>query len=270
MKWKTMFLLLAQQTMPAFDGMYWINPVIAGAAHPRAAILLVGGIFYLRAVIVPSPAAAGATNVDQKFGGLRAKWAMWVGIATALLIVTGTSGISCNTFETTRLPPSYHMVFTSQIPRRTGAVRARRPRCRPNGRRRSRPRENADVGGNLSRSRRAHGCHWKHDANDPPQPKNRRRPTSHTRRAGQPSSHQLITNDLRLTTSATMDKKAQKRVEVLRKKIAELQPRLAHASRWTTPTKSATRSRTRRRRSRTRKTQILIKPRPVVVLISQR
>ena len=37
-----------------------------------------------------------------------------------------------------------------------------------------------------------------------------------------------------------MDKKAQKRIEVLRKKITELQPRLAGArSRWTTPTKSA-------------------------------
>ena len=37
-----------------------------------------------------------------------------------------------------------------------------------------------------------------------------------------------------------MDKKAKKRIELLRKKIADLQPRLAGAaSRWTTPTKSA-------------------------------
>jgi len=44
-----------------------------------------------------------------------------------------------------------------------------------------------------------------------------------------------LTNDLHLTTYAyrPMDKKAKKRIEVLRKKISELQPRLAGAKKQT-------------------------------------
>src|SRR5262245_65440630 len=83
------YVVFAQQTMPTLDGMYWIN-LVSRILHILGAIILVGGLIYLRTVVMPSPAAANAKTVDEKFGGLRAKWAMWIGIATALLLITGT------------------------------------------------------------------------------------------------------------------------------------------------------------------------------------
>ena len=109
----TSFLLFAQQTMPTFDGLYWLN-LASRILHIVGAIILVGGLFYLRTVVMPSPAAANAKSVDEKFGGLRAKWAMWIGIATALLIVTGTWNL-VNTFQTYKLAATYHMLLTLKI-----------------------------------------------------------------------------------------------------------------------------------------------------------
>ena len=50
-------------------------------------------------------------TVDEKFGGLRAKWAMWVGIATLLLLVTGFWNFVYIVKSNERMAPSYHMVF---------------------------------------------------------------------------------------------------------------------------------------------------------------
>lgn len=102
-------LLLSQQTMPAFDGIYWVN-LTSRILHILGAMILVGGFFYLRAIVMPSPAAAHATTADERLGGSRAKLAMWVGIATLLLLATGF----WNFFQivgTNDLARSYHMVF---------------------------------------------------------------------------------------------------------------------------------------------------------------
>ena len=55
----TELFLLAQQTMPTFDGIYWLN-LLSRILHILGAMILVGGLFYLWAVVMPSPAAANA------------------------------------------------------------------------------------------------------------------------------------------------------------------------------------------------------------------
>jgi uncharacterized membrane protein len=102
-------LPLAQQAMPTLDGMYWLM-LTSRVLHVLGAVILLGGVFYLRAVVMPSPSATSAVNVDQKFGGLRSKWAMWVGVATLLLLATGF----WNYFQyirTYELVPKYHMIL---------------------------------------------------------------------------------------------------------------------------------------------------------------
>jgi uncharacterized membrane protein len=101
-------LLLAQGTMPHFDGMYWLL-LTSRVLHILGAIVLVGGLFYLRMVIAPTVSAAQKPTTDAWFGGRRAAWAMWVGIAALLLIVTGLF----NYFEIAKandLVASYHMM----------------------------------------------------------------------------------------------------------------------------------------------------------------
>ena len=199
--------------------------------HIFGAIILVGGLFYLRTVVMPSPAATNAVNVDQKFGGLRAKWAMWVGIATALLLVTGIWN-HLNTSKRTSWPPKYHMILGMKMLAAIGTVRAG-GRSSPAGR--SPRKKFAKKCGSGSVSAMALGVltvalgsvlrtfphNPKVDA-----------PTPHTSRPRQPAAA-ITDRPQRLfhspTNPTTMDKKAQKRIDVFRKKIAELQPRLAGA-----------------------------------------
>lgn len=103
-------LMLAQQTMPTFDGLYWLN-LASRSLHILGAIILVGGLFYLATVVMPAPATANAVNVDQKFGGLRAKWAMWIGIATLLLLASGIWNFLNIVRTNERMASSYHMIF---------------------------------------------------------------------------------------------------------------------------------------------------------------
>ena len=103
-------LALAQQsTMPQFDGMYWLN-LLSRILHILGAIILVGGLFYLRFVITPVSAPPGTAPVDQYFGGRRADWAKWVGIATALLLITGLWNYVQIIKQHERLASSYHMM----------------------------------------------------------------------------------------------------------------------------------------------------------------
>src|SRR5688500_2864250 len=103
--------VLAQQTLPRIDAMYWVM-LTSRFLHIIAAIILVGGIFYLRTVI--SPIAAPAGPADQYFGGRRAAWAKWVGIASALLLVTGLWNFVTMVKEN-QLHWSYHMLGTLKI-----------------------------------------------------------------------------------------------------------------------------------------------------------
>src|SRR6187549_3944438 len=101
-------LLLAQQsTMPQLDGLYWLM-LLSRVGHILGAIILVGGLFYIGKIIVPTSAPPGTAPVDQLFGGRRAAWAKWVGISTALLLITGIVNY-INIKRTAPLPKSYDM-----------------------------------------------------------------------------------------------------------------------------------------------------------------
>jgi uncharacterized membrane protein len=103
-------LLLAQQsTMPQFDGMYWLQ-LLSRVCHILGAIVLVGGLFYIRFVLSPVNAPPGTAPVDQLFGGRRAAWAKWVGIATALLLISGLFNYVMVIKQHDRLASSYHMI----------------------------------------------------------------------------------------------------------------------------------------------------------------
>src|SRR6187399_1833933 len=81
-------LLADEGTMPKMDGLY-LGLLLSRICHILGAIILVGGLFYIRTVISPANAPPGSGPVDQYFGGPRAKWAKWVGIATALILISG-------------------------------------------------------------------------------------------------------------------------------------------------------------------------------------
>src|SRR3954469_14136233 len=102
------FSLLAQQPqMPVLDSMYWIM-LVSRILHITGAIILVGGIFYLRFIITPISAPPGAAPVAQFSGGRRAVWAKWVGIATALTLITGLWNY-IQIAKVNDLAKSYHM-----------------------------------------------------------------------------------------------------------------------------------------------------------------
>jgi uncharacterized membrane protein len=108
------FLPLAQQTLPRLDSVYWVM-LVSRILHILGAIILVGGLFYLRAVLLPlpyrvGPAEGSSNTADALFGGRRAAWAMWVGIATLLLLVTGLWNYLQIIRMHEKLPPSYHML----------------------------------------------------------------------------------------------------------------------------------------------------------------
>jgi len=75
--------------------------------HLLGAIVLVGGVFYLRMVVASSSAAAEG----DWFGGKRGTWAKWAGIATVVLLVTGLLNFVWILKTHEKLDPSYHMLF---------------------------------------------------------------------------------------------------------------------------------------------------------------
>jgi uncharacterized membrane protein len=109
------FLPLAQQAAPTLDGVYWML-LVSRVLHILGAIILVGGLFYLRAIVTPPLAAptdgygAEVSDSDRLFGGRRAAWAMWVGIATLLLLITGLWNYIQMIRMHEKLASSYHMI----------------------------------------------------------------------------------------------------------------------------------------------------------------
>jgi uncharacterized membrane protein len=102
-------LVFAQKTVPHIDSMYWIM-LASRILHILGAIILVGGIFYLRNVVSPSTASLETADADRQFGGRRAAWAMWVGVATLLLLVTGVWNYLQIIKMHERMASSYHMI----------------------------------------------------------------------------------------------------------------------------------------------------------------
>lgn len=105
-------LLPFAQTAPSFDG-WSLLLLLMRFLHIFSSVILLGGIFYLLVVVAPRVVAAGGRG-DAWFNGNRAAWAKWVGIATALLIVSGFFNF-INNVTTYKLDPAYHMLGTMKI-----------------------------------------------------------------------------------------------------------------------------------------------------------
>ena len=95
--------------MPQMDSLFWVL-LLSRICHILGAIVLVGGLFYIWGIISPVSAPPGTSPVDQLFGGPRAKWAKWVGIATALLLITGLYNYVMVIKQHERMASSYHMI----------------------------------------------------------------------------------------------------------------------------------------------------------------
>src|SRR5882757_8864886 len=109
----TLNLLAQQPQMPPLDSMYWIM-LFSRILHILGAIILAGGLFYIRYVVSPVSAPPGTQPTDQFFGGRRAAWAKWVGIATALLLFSGLWNYM-QFMKTYDLAPKYHMILGIKI-----------------------------------------------------------------------------------------------------------------------------------------------------------
>jgi uncharacterized membrane protein len=105
---------LVAQSMPPIDGQYFLL-LSSRVLHILASIVLVGGLFYLRMIVAPRLRASDSTSdADPWFAGRRGAWAMWVGIATLLLIVTGLFNFIVNV-KTYEINTSYHMMVGLKI-----------------------------------------------------------------------------------------------------------------------------------------------------------
>src|SRR5262249_28167576 len=102
-------MLFAQSNTPHMDGMYWVM-LVSRVLHILGAIILVGGLFYLKTVVAPS-----APTGEAWFSGRRAAWAKWVGIATLLLLATGFWNYAQIIKLNLKMAPSYHMVLGIKI-----------------------------------------------------------------------------------------------------------------------------------------------------------
>lgn len=97
-------VLLAQ--VPPIDGAY-VMYVALRVLHLLSALVLVGGLFYTKAILLP----AGT----DPYAGRRQAWARWVGAASLFLLVSGLMNF-LNINSTAKaagapLPSAYHMMF---------------------------------------------------------------------------------------------------------------------------------------------------------------
>jgi len=87
----------------------YVIQIVSRVLHILSAVILVGGLFYIRTILSPA-------GVDACFAGRRAVWAKWVGIATLFLLLSGFYNffmiIGQSKIEgAVKLPPAYHMLF---------------------------------------------------------------------------------------------------------------------------------------------------------------
>jgi uncharacterized membrane protein len=80
--------------------------------HILCAIILGGGLFYLRSVLSPA-------GVDACFANRRSVWARWVAAASFLLVVSGLYNFMVIMQEYKaageKLDPSYHILFGAKM-----------------------------------------------------------------------------------------------------------------------------------------------------------
>ena len=99
--------LILAQAVPHVDGMYLVT-LASRLLHILSAIILVGGVFYLAKIVAPR-IGAGEASAEAWFGSQRGAWAKWVGIATAVLLVTGLFNF-ITIVKANQIAVSYHML----------------------------------------------------------------------------------------------------------------------------------------------------------------
>lgn len=98
---------VAPAAEPQVDAAFTLR-VLSRVFHIMFAIIIGGGLFYLRAVLAPA-------GEEACYAGRRSVWARWVGVATLILIVTGMFNyitfIRDAKAAGAPLPSAYHMMF---------------------------------------------------------------------------------------------------------------------------------------------------------------
>lgn len=94
---------------PVMDGATALR-VFSRALHLLCAIILGGGVFYMRSVLAYS-------GPEACFAGRRQVWARWVAVASTILLVTGlynyiTYVRATKLPDAAPLPSTYHTLFT--------------------------------------------------------------------------------------------------------------------------------------------------------------
>ena len=92
------------------DTTYWLM-LASRVLHILSAVVLLGGVFYLRMIVAPAAAANEESVSDPWFGGRRSAWAMWVGITTLVLLVTGLWNFIQIVQTHEKLGGAYHAAF---------------------------------------------------------------------------------------------------------------------------------------------------------------
>jgi uncharacterized membrane protein len=113
--------ILAQYSAPSLETGYGWLMFVSRVLHILGAIILVGGLFYIWAVVsapnLPAPTGeqtGDVSAVDRYFGGRRATWAKWIGFASLIILATGLwNFISMVTAN--KLHFTYHMLGTLKI-----------------------------------------------------------------------------------------------------------------------------------------------------------
>lgn len=89
-----------------------VIPLLSRVLHILSAVILVGGLFYIRSVLSPA-------GVDACFAGRREIWAKWVGMASGFLLLSGLYNFfiifSAAKEAGEKLPPTYHMLFGAKF-----------------------------------------------------------------------------------------------------------------------------------------------------------
>ena len=97
---------LLAQAAPVIDGKFVLY-VVLRVLHILSAIILVGGLFYSKTILLPA-------GVDP-YAGQRQVWARWVGLASGFLLVSGLLNfmniVGLAKAAGTPLPPTYHALF---------------------------------------------------------------------------------------------------------------------------------------------------------------
>jgi hypothetical protein len=103
-------LPLAQQP-PTADGLYWLL-LGSRVLHILGAIILLGGLIFVRHVVKPTVTAG---MPDAFFDARRASWAKWIGISTALLLLSGALNYGYVIAGLERMAKPYHMLAGIKI-----------------------------------------------------------------------------------------------------------------------------------------------------------